>query len=36
MSTTPNRHVLVIANETAASQSLIDKLKERAAEGDPW
>ena len=29
------RHVLVIANETAASRSLIDKLKERAAEGDP-
>jgi hypothetical protein len=29
------RHVLVIANETAASQSLIDKLRERAAEGDP-
>ena len=35
MSTPPNRHVLVIANETAASRSLIDKLKERAAEGDP-
>src|SRR5215211_552956 len=30
-----SRHVLVIANETAASQTLIDKLKERAAEGDP-
>jgi 3-dehydroquinate dehydratase len=30
-----NRHVLVIANETAASRTLIDKLKERAAEGDP-
>jgi hypothetical protein len=30
-----SRHVLVIANETAASQSLIDKLRERAAEGDP-
>jgi hypothetical protein len=29
------RHVLVIANETAASGSLIEKLKERAAEGDP-
>jgi hypothetical protein len=29
------RHVLVIANETAASASLLDKLKERAAEGDP-
>jgi hypothetical protein len=29
------RHVLVIANETAASRSLINKLKERAAEGDP-
>ena len=35
MSTTPNRHVLVIANETAASQTLIEKLKERTAEGDP-
>jgi hypothetical protein len=30
-----NKHVLVIANETAASRTLIDKLKERAAEGDP-
>jgi hypothetical protein len=30
-----SRHVLVIANETAASKSLIDKLRERAAEGDP-
>jgi hypothetical protein len=29
------RHVLVIANETAASESLLEKLKERAAEGDP-
>jgi len=26
---------LVIANETAASRSLIEKLRERAAEGDP-
>jgi hypothetical protein len=30
-----DRHVLVIANETAASESLIEKLRERAAEGDP-
>ena len=30
-----SRHVLVIANETAASSSLIEKLRERAAEGDP-
>ena len=30
-----SRHVLVIANETAASGSLIEKLQERAAEGDP-
>lgn len=30
-----DRHVLVIANETAASGSLIEKLRERAAEGDP-
>jgi hypothetical protein len=29
------RHVLVIANETAASGSLIDKLAQTAAEGDP-
>jgi hypothetical protein len=29
-----SRHVLVIANETAASASLIEKLRERAAEGD--
>jgi len=29
------RHVLVIANETAASRTLIEKLKERAAAGDP-
>ncbi len=29
-----SRHVLVIANETAASRSLIEKLKERAAEPD--
>ena len=29
------RHVLVIANETAASDTLIEKLRERAAEGDP-
>jgi hypothetical protein len=35
MSTAGSRHVLVIANETAASRSLIEKLKERAAEGDP-
>jgi hypothetical protein len=35
VSTQPGRHVLVIANETAASRTLIDKLKERAAEGDP-
>ena len=32
---TVDRHVLVIANETAASGSLIEKLRERAAEGDP-
>lgn len=30
-----SRHVLVIANETAASASLIDVLRKRAAEGDP-
>jgi uncharacterized protein YaiI (UPF0178 family) len=30
-----SRHVLVIANETAASSSLLEKLQERAAEGDP-
>ena len=30
-----SRHVLVIANETAASQSLIDKLERTAAKGDP-
>jgi len=30
-----SRHVLVIANETAASASLTDKLRARAAEGDP-
>jgi hypothetical protein len=30
-----SRHVLVIANETAASRSLTDKLREIAAEGDP-
>jgi hypothetical protein len=30
------RHVLVIANETAASGSLIDKLAQTAAEGDPF
>jgi hypothetical protein len=35
MNTSTDRHVLVIANETAASRSLIEKLKERAAEGDP-
>jgi hypothetical protein len=35
MSTARSRHVLVIANETAASHTLIEKLKERAAEGDP-
>ena len=29
------RHILVIANETAASSSLIDKLEQSAAEGDP-
>jgi hypothetical protein len=29
------RHVLVIANETAASGTLIDKLEQIAAEGDP-
>ena len=29
------RHILVIANETAASGSLIEKLKQSAAEGDP-
>jgi hypothetical protein len=29
------RHVLVIANETAASGTLIDKLEQTAAEGDP-
>jgi hypothetical protein len=27
-----NRHILVIANETAASSTLIDKLRERAAD----
>jgi hypothetical protein len=35
MSAAGSRHVLVIANETAASRSLIEKLKERAADGDP-
>ena len=30
-----NRHILVIANETAASSSLITKLEQTAAEGDP-
>lgn len=35
MSAAGSRHVLVIANETAASRTLIEKLKERAAEGDP-
>jgi hypothetical protein len=30
-----NRHILVIANETAASASLIHKVGELAAEGDP-
>lgn len=30
-----SRHVLVIANETAASASLIEVLRARAAEGDP-
>ena len=30
-----SRHVLVIANETAASSSLLEKLRERAAAGDP-
>jgi hypothetical protein len=30
-----SRHVLVIANETAASSSLLEKLRERAASGDP-
>jgi len=29
------RHILVIANETAASSSLIDKLERSASEGDP-
>jgi hypothetical protein len=29
------RHVLVIANETAASGTLIDKLEQTAAEGNP-
>jgi hypothetical protein len=29
------RHILVIANETAASRSLIDRLEQTAAEGDP-
>ena len=29
------RHILVIANETAASGSLIDKLEQSAAQGDP-
>jgi len=29
------RHILVIANETAASGSLIDKLERSAAQGDP-
>ena len=30
-----SRHILVIANETAASESLIHKLEEIAAEGNP-
>jgi hypothetical protein len=30
-----NRHVLVIANETAASQTVIEKLRELTAEGQP-
>jgi len=29
------RHILVIANETAGSTSLVDKLEQSAAEGDP-
>jgi hypothetical protein len=29
------RHILVIANETAASRSLTDRLEQTAAEGDP-
>jgi hypothetical protein len=30
-----SRHILVIANETAASQSLIEKIEKTAKEGDP-
>jgi hypothetical protein len=30
-----NRHILVIANETAASESLIEKIEQTAKEGDP-
>ena len=30
-----NRHILVIANETAASSNLIERLQEAAKEGDP-
>ena len=30
-----SRHILVIANETAASQSLIEKIEQTAKEGDP-
>jgi hypothetical protein len=30
-----SRHILVIANETAASESLIEKIEQTAAEGDP-
>ena len=30
-----SRHILVIANETAASQSLIEKIEQSAQEGDP-
>jgi hypothetical protein len=30
-----SRHILVIANETAASESLIEKIEQTAKEGDP-
>ena len=30
-----SRHILVIANETAASESLIEKIEQTAAEGNP-
>ena len=30
-----NRHILVIANETAASSSLVERIEQTAKEGDP-